>query len=376
MLDKLITIRRELHAHPELGFQEHWTSAFVADQLQNLGLKVYTNIAQTGVVAVLKNYDPNLPSIAYRADMDALPVAENTNLPFASQNGCMHACGHDFHMTIALGVAEALAKIPPKQNVVFVFQPNEEGAPGELPSGAEAMCDAGIIKQFNIKHFLALHVDPTLDSGVLGVCDGALWAASGRFSVNIQGQAGHAAYPDRSHDALLAAAQLVSNVYLCKARQRPQDNEVLSICKFNSGSAFNVIAENASFEGIVRAPSRKHLDALFDILKRCALAVDAEFLTKTSVSTFYGALPVINDSKLAQQARKIWSSQAVEVTMTMASEDFSHFSQKVPSFFAMLGVKPQNQTLPPLHASNFAPDESAILIGVDAMTKLIYNFDL
>ncbi len=373
MLDDLITIRRELHAHPELGFDEQWTSAYLVQKLQKIGLEVHKNIAKTGIVAVLKGSDPTLPAIAYRADMDALPVTENTGLPFASTNGCMHACGHDFHMTIALGVADVLSQCPPSHNVVFVFQPNEEGAPGELPSGAEAMCDAGIIEQFNIKNMFTLHVDPTLETGVLGVCEGALWAASGRFAVNIQGLAGHAAYPDRSHDALLAASQMINNIYLCKARQRPQSNEVISICKFNSGTAFNVIAETASFEGIVRAPSRTHLDAMFNILKRCASAIDTEFLTKTSVDTFYGALPVVNDAKLAQIARNVWASQAVEVNMTMASEDFSHFSQKVPSFFAMLGVKPHNQSLPPLHASNLSPDESAIRLGVDAMSKLIYS---
>lgn len=371
MEEDLIYIRRKLHEHPELGFEEGWTSNFIAENLSSLGLDVETHIARTGIVALVRGKNPMLPAIGYRADMDALPVKEMTGLPFASQNGCMHACGHDIHMTVALGVARYFASHQPRRNIAFVFQPNEEGAPGELPSGAQAMCEAGVIERYNIVNMFALHVDPTLPTGRLGVCSGALWAASGRFAVSVVGQAGHAAYPARSHDALLAASQMINDIYLCKARQRPADDEVLSICKFKAGDAFNVIAENALFEGIVRAPSRTHLARLFDIIKSVSSSVDIQFQTHSDVATFYGALPVVNDKAIADFARKTWGEQAVEVKMTMASEDFSHFSSKIPSFFAMLGVNPGTDSLPPLHASTFFADENAINVGVQAMCELL-----
>ena len=377
MKEKLIQIRRLLHQHPELGFQEHWTAAFLAEQLTALGLEVHTGIAETGIVALAKGTDPDLPAIGYRADMDALPITEKTDIPFASTNGCMHACGHDAHMTVALGVAHKIASAPLKHTTAFVFQPNEEGAPGEKPTGADAMCRTGFLDKFNITRMIALHTDPTLQTGLMGICQGCLWAASGRFVVHIEGASSHAAYPERGHDATLAAAALVQAIYLAKARQRKIDMEVISICKLTAGHAFNVIAPSADLEGIVRGPSRDSLDQMTDLIKNCAAAIDLQFGTHTTVTSYYGALPVINDLALTNIARKCWHDVGIEVKMNLASEDFSYFSTKIPSFFAMMGIKPADKTsIPPSHAEDFYLDEDSLEPAVNAMDTLLRAIDL
>lgn len=378
MQERLIHIRRQLHQHPELGFEEVWTSQFLADQLKQLGLEVHTGIAGTGLVGLVRGTDPSLPAIGYRADMDALPIVEKTGLPFASTNGCMHACGHDGHMTVALGVAECIAKSPLKRTVAFVFQPNEEGAPGEKPAGAEAMCEAGVLTRFNISQMVALHTDPTLPTGVMGVCDGCLWAASGRFVVKIEGDSSHAAYPERGHDAMLAATSLIQAIYLNKARRRKIDMEVLTVCQLSAGHAFNVVAPSAQFEGILRGPSRTHLDELAELMRRCAASIDMQFGTRTTIETFYGALPVFNDHDMTMTARQCWQKLGCgrDVKMNLASEDFSHFSKRIPSFFAMMGIKPDDrESIPPSHAENFYLDENSLVPAVNAMTALLHAFD-
>ena len=224
----LIEIRRTLHQHPELGFEELWTSQFLAKTLRNLGLEVTEHIGRTGLVAVIKGQNPELPAIGYRADMDALPIKELTDVPFASNNGNMHACGHDSHMTVALGVAESFAnrQTRPNRDIVFVFQPNEEGAPGELPSGAELMVREGVIENYRIGEMVALHSDPTLDTGIMGICRGTIWAASGRIRVSVSGKAGHAAYPYKGRDALWAASEMICSMYASLARMRPASKAV------------------------------------------------------------------------------------------------------------------------------------------------------
>ena len=376
MKEKLIQIRRALHQHPELGFEEHWTSDFLATRLESLGLDVHRGIANTGIVACIPGRDPALPAIGYRADMDALPIPEKTGLPFAATNGCMHACGHDAHMTVALGVAEKIALSPLKHTVAFVFQPNEEGAPGEKPTGADAMCRTGFLEKFNITRMVALHTDPTLQTGLMGICDGCLWAASGRFVIHVEGASSHAAYPERGHDATLAAAALIQAIYLSKARLRKIDMEVLSVCKLTAGHAFNVIAPSAQLEGIIRGPSRDSLDQMTDLIKNCAAAIDLQFGTHTAVESYYGALPVINDRDMTRIARECWKDVGIEVKMNLASEDFSYFSTKIPAFFAMMGIRPADKTsLPPAHAEDFYLDEDSLLPAVEAMHALLIALD-
>ena len=371
----LIEIRRTLHQHPELGFEEQWTAGFLARHLKAMGLEVTGHIAKTGIVAVLRGERSDLPAIGYRADMDALPITELTDVSFASQNGCMHACGHDSHMTVALGVAEKLSLRPtrPQRNIAFVFQPNEEGAPGEMPSGAELMVREGILEKFNIQSMIALHSDPTLDTGIMGICRGTIWAASGRFRVTIRGNAAHAAYPYKGRDALWAATETVNAMYAALARMRPATPEVVSICKLKAGNAFNVVADYAEFEGIIRAPSRSTLDEIADLLTNVANGIAQSCGVESTFERFYGANAVKNNDTLVDIAQQVWTKTGVARTipMNMASEDFSHFADRIPCFYAMMGIKPEGQEIPPSHSDHFWLDENALEPAVNHMIALI-----
>lgn len=181
----IIETRRLLHQHPELGYEEHWTSQYIAQRLAELGYEIHEKLAHTGIVAIWRGAIPDLGAVAYRADMDALPIVEKTDVPFRSTNGCMHACGHDSHMAVAIDVAEKVAAAPrAKRDIAFVFQPNEEGAPGEIPSGADLMCREGVVERFGLCKMVALHSDPTLEAGVMGICQGAIWANRGGLRSN------------------------------------------------------------------------------------------------------------------------------------------------------------------------------------------------
>lgn len=368
-------MRRELHRHPETGFNEHWTSGFVAENLRALGLQVFDKIAQTGVVGILPGRSHDR-TIGYRADMDALPIEEKLCHEWSSHSGSMHACGHDAHITVALGVAQRLSQMKEKLpcDVAFVFQPNEEGAPGEIPSGAELMCDEGVLTRFHIERMIALHCSPDIDSGLMGVAGGAVWAASGRFVVEVTGKSAHAAYPERGNDALWAASEMVSAIYAAVRRRRAPAQEVVSVCLLQAGTAFNVVAGQARFEGILRGPSRKHLAELGQILDETVQGIASYCHVGVRYEQFYGADSVVNDPEITHLARQIWapSGAVVDIGMSMASEDFSHFSERIPSFYAMMGVrKPGTKDAPPLHSEVFDIDEAALEPAVFRMTELI-----
>ncbi len=372
---ELIEVRRELHRHPETGFNEHWTSGFVAEKLRELGLQVFDKIAQTGVVGVLPGRSHDR-SVGYRADMDALPIEEKLCHEWSSHSGCMHACGHDAHMTVALGVAQKLSQMKDELpcDVAFVFQPNEEGAPGEKPSGAKLMCDEGVLSRFHIGKMIALHCNPDIDAGYMGIAAGAVWAASGRFVVEVTGKSAHAAYPERGNDALWAASEMVSAIYSAVRRRRAPAQEVVSVCLLSAGTAFNVVAGQAHFEGIMRAPSRRQLSELGQIIDECVHGVASYCHVEVRYEQFYGADSVVNEPEITRLARQIWqpSGAVVDIAMSMASEDFSHFSERIPSFYAMMGVRrPGTKDAPPLHSEVFDIDESALEPAVCRMSELV-----
>lgn len=374
----IIKVRRQLHGMPELGFEEHQTSCLIAQILRSFGLEVHESIARTGVVGVIRGLDETLPLLGYRADMDALPVCEMSDVPWRSTNGCMHACGHDAHMAVALGIAHVFASKRPKRGIAFLFQPNEEGAPGELPSGAELMCREGVLEQFHISQMLALHCDPTLPCGMMGVCHGALWAASGRFKSKVAGKPSHAAYPHKGNDALRAAAEMCA---LCHPMYQPgclpdtaQAEEIFSICKLQAGNAFNVIAGEAEFEGIIRACSHRRIIEIAKEFKNNIQKIDNIYRVSTQFEYFLGAESVVNDKALTDSAWGVWRDMGIaqNISMTMAAEDFSHFSSRIPSFYAMLGIRPPDlDEIPPLHSDRFILDERALNAGVSAMSALM-----
>lgn len=371
--NQLISLRRRLHACAELGFREFETASIVAHLLREWGLEVHEGIGRTGVVGVLRR-DAG-PTLAYRADMDALPIKEETGLDFASKTGCMHACGHDAHTAIALGLAKTLSGQKKQgRSVVFVFQGNEEGAPGSGPSGAQAMIDDGVLERFEIGQMLALHCEPELEVGRIGGRSGAMWAASGRFELLVRGEASHGAYPERGKDALKAAAGMVDALYANLSSELSKDEERFSVCRFEAGCAFNIIAPLAHLEGLVRAPS---FDAIAVIEKRVRGIVESvaqRFGVQVQLQMHQGADAVINDEALSQRVMAVLRAEglAEEVQMRLGSEDFSFFSRRVPSFYALLGIRPVGVTqVAPLHSPHFTVDEKALWIGHNAMRAVI-----
>ena len=375
IFETLVKWRRWLHSHAETGFAEHRTSAFLANKLRDLGCEVHEGIAGTGLVAVVPGAD-RTRSVGYRADMDALPGVEAVDVPWKSKNGCMHACGHDIHMTIALGLAWSLIRSvhKPSCDVAFVFQPNEEGAPGDFPGGAETMCREGVLERFHIRRMMALHCDPSLETGTFGISRHAAWAASGRFVVTVEGCASHAAYPERGHDAIWAASTMIPAIYAAVQRRRPRAPEIVSVCRIEGGTAFNVISAKARFEGTLRAADGNAIDELGEILRETVQGVSAICGVTAHVEVFHGADSVINDGAMARLALDVLgkSGKVCEISMSMASEDFSHYASKVPGLYAMIGVRPHHlQQMPPLHADNFCPDEGVIAAAVPRVLSLL-----
>jgi amidohydrolase len=377
--EALIALRRDLHAHPELGYAEQRTSQVVAAWLRASGFEaVHEGIAQTGVVAVLDSGQPG-PVIGFRADIDALPIQEQTQAPYQSCHpGRMHACGHDVHTTIGLGIARHLARHrPPAGKVVFVFQPNEEGAPGAGLSGADAMVAAGVLDTFQLQHMMALHCMPSLPVGTLGYCPSGVWAGSDRLLIDIEGQQTHAAYPHLGIDPIVVAAHLITALQTVSSRAiDAQSACVLSITKVSAGDQFNVISSTARLEGILRT--------LHDDVRQQALAAAARIIdhvpqgfgARATLHTHRGASPVVNDraflSRCLDLLRGPQPLTVAEVAPQMGAEDFSAFSQRVPSVYWLLGVRNDALGLTaPLHSPLFDVDEGCIPLAVTTMSRLL-----
>ena len=248
--DRIIGIRRDLHRIPETAYTEKKTSTYVADYLNSLGLEVQTGIARYGVVGLMKTDRPG-PTVMIRADMDALPLTEDTGLDFASEHeGAMHACGHDAHMAMVLGAATVFSKIKSelKGNIKFLFQPAEEG-----PGGAKPMIEAGVMENPKVDYSLGCHVWPDIPEGTIGVRSGAFMAAMDRFDLKIKGKGGHGAMPHLCADALEAGTQVVSALQRITSRHTdPLQPTVVTVGTFHAGSAFNIIPEEAELSGTTR----------------------------------------------------------------------------------------------------------------------------
>src|SRR6188472_3266407 len=261
---KCIGWRRDIHEHPELGNNEHRTAKLIAVHLRSLGIEVKEGIGKTGVVGILKGTKPG-PCIALRADMDGLPIVERVDLPFASkvksiyngkEVGVMHACGHDTHVAILMSVAEILAGLKKelKGTVVFVFQPSEEGPPEGEEGGAPLMIKEGVLDQPKVQAMYGLHMDPTLDFGEVGWSVGPIFASSDRFVIEIQGKKTHGAYPHTGLDPVPVAAELIQALQLVVSRQiDAQDPKVLTIGSIHGGNRFNIVADQVTLEGTIRA---------------------------------------------------------------------------------------------------------------------------
>ncbi|MEQ9552423.1 MAG: M20 family metallopeptidase [Coleofasciculus sp. G3-WIS-01] len=376
---QLVEWRRRLHQHPELGFTEHLTSAFVSQKLQEWGIEHQTGIAQTGIVAIIKS-DRTGPVLAIRADMDALPVQEENDVPYRSQHdGIMHACGHDGHTAIALGTAFYLSQH--RQDfagtVKFIFQPAEEG-----PGGAKPMIEAGVLKNPQVDAMIGLHLWNNLPLGTVGVRSGTLMAASERFQCKILGKGGHGAMPHQTLDAIVIGTQVVNALQTIVARNvDPIDSAVVTVGMFQAGTAFNVIADSAHISGTVRY-FNPQLGGYFSqrieqVIAGICQSHGAQY--KLDYQPLYP--PVINDSQIAELVRSV-AAQIVETPtgivpecQTMGGEDMSFFLEAVPGCYFFLGsANPSKDLAYPHHHPRFDFDETVLAMGVELFVRCVEKF--
>jgi len=393
---RVVDWRRDIHQHPELGNRETRTAALVAEHLRSLGLEPKTGIAHTGVTAVLKGGRPG-PRIALRADMDALPVTEQTGLPFASTatatyrgetTGVMHACGHDAHVAILMGVAEALVGMREQLagEVLFVFQPAEEGPPDDEDGGASMMLAEGIFRDFRPDAIFGLHVFSTLQAGQLGVRAGPLMAASDRFNIKVVGRQTHGSRPWGGIDPIVAAADLIGTAQTIVSRRTNISTlpAVVTFGAIKGGIRYNIIPDHVELVGTIRTFDEDVRSDIFADLKNVAEHVAAAHgaTVEAQVPDSTGNPVTVNDPALT--ARLLPSLQAVagadnvvETPLNMGAEDFAYYAKEVPAMFFFVGATAEGKdpaTAPSNHSPQFELDESALDLGLRAMLQVSLDY--
>lgn len=369
LIDWMREIRREIHSHPELGFNEHKTAALITQRLTEIGIEFRTGVAQTGIVGTLGSHGP---TVALRADMDALPVTECTGLPFSSQNaGVMHACGHDGHVAIVLGAARLLKENPPDGRVVFIFQPNEEGSGGAKPMIAEGVVDG-------IDAIFAGHIDPRFDAGKIVLTPGVNNAYTDGFDVEITGRGGHAARPQEAIDAVILGCSMVMQIQTIISRAvDPLTPAVVTIGQIKGGTVNNVIAEQCLLRGTIRTLDEGTRLLIFDRIKTLASSYATMHGAKIDVIFHDGYPPLINHPQLFETAREAAEAVAgvdnvvIYPTPSMGGEDFAFFLQKIPGCFARFGARKSGHEQFPLHNAHFDFDEAALKTAAEYMAHAV-----
>jgi amidohydrolase len=378
MFAESVELRRQLHRMPELCFQERETAAFVAAYLNKLGLEVSTGIAGTGIKAVLRGGRPG-PVVGLRADMDALPVAEATGLPYASQYpGRMHACGHDVHMTQLLAAAKLLASVRDRLagTVVFIFQPCEEGAPKKEKGGAERLIAAGILENPRLDAMFGLHVLPDLPAGKIALRPGAIMANVAWIYVRIQGKAAHGAFPHQGIDAIFAAAQAINQFQALISRSRdPGEKAVLTIGKINGGVRSNVIAESVDMEGTVRTFSDELESRIRAGMENILRGLETGLGVKAILEFDRVNPAVMNDAGLHDLVLPVFRRALGEANVLTAEpltigEDFSLYSRRLPSLLFFLGSGAGNA----LHSPAFTVDEQILKVAPALLAAAAFTY--
>jgi amidohydrolase len=366
----LIEVRRDIHAHPELGFEEVRTAGIVSRELTRLGITHQTAIGRTGVVGVIKGGRPG-PVLAIRADMDALPIEEKSGLPFASTHaGLMHACGHDIHTTTLLGVAAVLQELAPQiaGTVKLVFQPAEEGL-----GGMQAMIDDGVMDGPKVDLALGFHNHPDMPVGTFGFVHGACLAASDRFDIVVRGKSGHAAYPHTTVDPLVAAAMLVAQLQTIVSREvPPMMPAVVTVGAINGGTTYNIIPDSCVIKGTVRTLHREARDIAEAAIKRLATGMLDGMRVTGEVDYRRGVPPLRNDDRVLEPAvaavRRQFGDAISEFGPSLGGEDFALMAERVPAFQLRVGSS-QPGRADKLHNSAYQPDERCIGFGVQALSR-------
>jgi amidohydrolase len=376
---ELVRLRRDFHQYPELSHAEERTARVVAEYLGELGLAVRPGIADHGVVGMLRGARPG-KAVAWRADMDALPLMEKVKVPWRSRvSGVMHACGHDFHLAIALGAARLLSRMREQLagEYVFIFQPAEEGPPRGEVSGAQGMVAAGVLEDPKIAAICALHVAPNLEAGYLRYSPEMVMAGADHLTLTITGKAAHGATPHRGVDPILATAQALNLLQAFLAQQIDARNPVvLTFGRIAGGTRFNILADQVVLEGSLRyLQESTRQEVLRGLEKQFAgLSKATGAQVQLAARPIYPALK--NDPPLSQRAlgvlKDLLGPRRLKLHHpAMGSEDFSYFAARVPAFYFFLGVRPPGAKAQALHSPTFNPDEAALPYGLTAAAGLL-----
>ena len=362
--------RQDFHTHPELLFEVHRTAGIVADKLREFGCdEVVTGIGRTGVVGVIKGKGGGQKVVGLRADMDALPIVEETNLPYRSQTeGLMHACGHDGHTAMLLGAAKYLAETRNFDGTaVVIFQPAEEGG-----GGGDAMVKDGLMDRFGIQEVYGMHNWPGTPVGEFAIRPGPIMAAADRFTIDIEGRGGHAALPSNAIDTLLCAAQVVVSLQSIVSRNvNPLESAVLSVCAIKSGETYNVIPQHARIQGTVRTLKPEIQDLMEERIKKVVEATVASFGATANLDYRRGYPVTFNHAAetdfMAGVAGKVGKSVRTDIPPEMGAEDFSYMLEARPGAYIFLGNGDSAQCHHP--AYNF--DDSAIPYGASLWARIV-----
>lgn len=371
--EKLIDIRRRLHKIPEIGLQEQQTQKLLLDEIE--GIKTaYMEVRtwRTGILVFIHGYSPE-KTIGWRADIDGLPIYEEVDSLFKSKHeGYMHACGHDFHMTIALGILEKVSKKQPRNNFLFLFQPAEENE-----SGGMLMYEDGAFGEWLPDEFYGLHVNPDLPVGTITTRIGTLFAATCEIHVTFKGKGGHAAFPNESNDMIIAATNYIQQVQTIVSRNvNPVEGAVITFGTFNAGTTNNVIAGEAKITGTIRTLTEEMNQLTQKRVQEVAKGIAVSFNCETTVFLDQkGYVPVVNDHqttcKIIDFLKQEESVSFQEAPVAMTGEDFGYLLSKIPGTMIWLGVDSSYG----LHSAKFEPNEAALLFGVETIGKFLLSLD-
>ncbi len=376
---RLIEIRRDIHSHPELGYQEKRTAGIAQGMLEGLGLEVKTGFAGTGLTGVLRGKAGG-KTIAIRADMDALPIQEENQTPYSSQTaGVMHACGHDAHVAIALGAAMLLARRKDRLggNVKFILQPNEEVP----PDGAKVMIEEGVLSDPDVDAVIALHVDPSIPVGRIGIRGGPVMSPADSLKITILGRGGHAAQPHLCVDAIAVASQVIQGLQTIISRRiDPLDGAVISIGMIEGGHGHNIVADKVTLTGTVRTLNPALRTEMAGMIEQLVKGITDSAAARYDMEYFFGAPMVVNDEKMTGLMKEasetiVGTDNVVDSEPRLAGEDFSYFQKAVPGCMVFLGVRNEVKGIVhPWHHRRFDIDEAALPIGSAVLAETAIRY--
>ncbi|RMG27561.1 MAG: amidohydrolase, partial [Bacteroidetes bacterium] len=393
---EVVNWRRHIHENPELSNREFKTAEYIAQHLRSLGIEVQTGVAHTGVVGILRGGKPG-PVVALRADMDALPVSERVELPFASkvrstyngqEVGVMHACGHDTHVAILLGTAKVLSQIRDQLpgTVKFIFQPAEEGAPPGEEGGAKLMVKEGVLKNPDVEVIFGLHINSQTEVGKITYRPGGTLAAADRFTIKIKGKQTHGSAPWSGADPIVAAAQVIMGLQTIISREVPltENAAVVTVGSIHGGVRNNIIPEEVELIGTIRTLDTDMQQQIHQRIRHKATTIAQSMNCTAEVNIFTGVPVTYNDPPLTRQMLPTLQAVAgqenvLERKAITGAEDFSFYQEQVPGLFFFLGGMPKGKNpaeAAPHHTPDFYIDDSGLLLGVRAMSRLALDYML